>query len=137
MYLSHLDAYNAVGSVPASLQHVDIPEHFPQITDEDIQTGYINRYFSRQANHDAGFITEISKSTYERLKLNPLYNTVEIRWRISGKLDDIKGLTDVNTPTRIYTGVVTANLITLDQAEQQMKGMKTRILHPTQFYVGL
>jgi hypothetical protein len=64
-------------------------EYFPQISQPDIDNEYITRYFCRQANHKASEeILEISQETYNRVKLNTLYNTVQLKWRVAGKLDD-------------------------------------------------
>jgi hypothetical protein len=128
--------YKSIANVPNSLERFDIEDHFPKVSPEDIRIGYITRYFARQANHTKGFIHEVSQNIYNQLKLNPLYQTLEMKWRISGKLDDVKGLTDVNTPTRIYTGVITANKLSLENADKIISGMSNRILHYTQFYVG-
>jgi hypothetical protein len=95
---------------------------------------HVNRYFARQANHSEGFITEINYEQYLTLKGNHLYTTLEVPWRVSGPLDDIPGPQVINTPTRLMTGVVTANRLVLEDAEKVLPGIKLRLRNLTAYY---
>lgn len=129
------DFYRTIASVPKGLTSVEINEYYPIITKEDIDRKRITRYFVRQANHKDGMIVEIDKQQYDGLKNHPMYQVIEMPWRIAGPLDDVPGPPMANTPTRLYTGVITANKMALAQAEKEMPGMQYKILNPTQFWV--
>lgn len=109
-------------------------DYTPQITQNDIDKGSINRYFARQANHVNGEIVEINKTQYDLIKDIPLYQTIVVPWRISGRLDDIKSSAVQNAPIRLYTGVLTSNRLAVDAADQEMNGMKLKLTNPSQFY---
>lgn len=133
------EVYSVVGKNLPSFQPLEqffVREYFPQPTTEDIDNEYLIRYFTRPANQHAGEIYEISKQTFDRIKTNNLYKSISMKWRVSGKLDDVMASPDINTPVRLYTGVLTANKLSLDMAESEMSGMKQKITNYAQFYKG-
>jgi hypothetical protein len=132
IYVSEVDRYNDIASVHPSLQNLKLVQHVPQKpSDTEIGDGFMERFFARPVHHPNGEITEISKSAYEQLKLNSYYLTISIIWRVSGKLDD-----EFTGAIRTYTGVKTANAISLSEAEKTMMGIKHQVRNPLQFYVG-
>jgi hypothetical protein len=110
-------------------------DHYPEIEQEDIDRGSIMRYFARQSNHSSGDITEVDERTYQRLSTNPLYKTVELSWKITGKIDDIMGPPKINSPVRLFTGVATANRLAVEEADKEMPGLRYKLTHFTQFWV--
>jgi hypothetical protein len=128
--------YFELATIPPSLLGVEIVPFFPEVTDDDKKRGYIVRYFTRQTNHRTGEITEIDEKTATKLKANSLYKVVSLEWKISGKLDDIAGPRIGNSPTRLYTGVLTANRVSLEDADKEMPGMRHLIFDLTQFWLG-
>lgn len=129
--------YRQLGAAPSTFIPVDVIDYVPVITNSDFQTGEIIRYFARPVHqHSPSEIVEIDKSTYQKLIGNLLYNTVSIRWIIRGKIDDIPGLTSTNTPTRLYTGVRTANRLFVESADDKMPGLKTIVTNYTKFWQG-
>lgn len=126
--------YLSVATEQISFETVELRDHIPAISKDDVDAGSVERYFARQVNHADGYITEISKTEYDTLKRNSLYNTIVITWRISGPIDDKLGPQTGNSPVRLFTGVKTANTLTLADAEQKMPGMTSRIINPTQYY---
>lgn len=127
------EIYDLVGNPPTNLTDTEITEYFPTVTPEDAQRGFITRYFARQANHPTGFILEISKDDYDRLKLNSVYKLVTMPWRISGAIDDMVNTT-IGASVRMVTGAKTANRLALDMAEEEMPGMKDRIRNLLQLF---
>ncbi len=61
----------------------------PVVTVEDAKQKYITRYFIRQVT-DKNYVMEIDNTQYEQFSENPLYTTVEIKWKIVGKKESIK-----------------------------------------------
>lgn len=120
---------------PLSLASVPIiNEYYPTISDEDINKGFITRYFSRQANHSQGEILEIDQKTYNRLKNNKLFKVISLEWKIKGPLDDVNGPPNLNSPTRLYTGVNTANRLITEQNNIEMPGLKYKLTNFSQFW---
>jgi hypothetical protein len=127
--------YDRVGRIASMIRPPKLESYTPQITKRDRSLGEINRYFARFTTHTSpADITEVSKVTYTSLKKNPLYQTVQIRWKISGKLDDEFGLPNINTPVRLYTGVVTANTISTQLANEKLLGLTSYITDYKRFW---
>jgi len=61
----------------------------PVVTVEDAKQKYITRYFIRQVT-DKNYVMEIDSTQYEQFSENPLYITVEVKWKIVGKKESIK-----------------------------------------------
>jgi hypothetical protein len=134
--MSGFGIYNSIAKIPSCMIDVSLNEHFPVIQKEDIDKGYMIRYFAGQANHGQPDIVEIDQQTFERLQSNAMFKVISLEWRISGALDDVPGPQHINSPTRVYTGVITANTFALKQADQSLPGMIYRITNPTQFWIG-
>lgn len=118
------------------LLYYGILEYYPKISKTDIDNRYFIRYFTRMANQSAGEILEISKQTYDKIKFNNLFLSIELHWKIAGKLDDIPGPVNINTPTRLYTGVTTWNKIAILDADTKINGIKDKLTNFNQFYSG-
>jgi hypothetical protein len=130
------DIYAGVARIPTGLLLTWVQESFPSVTKDDIDRGYMIRYFARQANHNQGDVLEISKDTFDRIQTANIYKTVSMQWRIAGPLDDVPGPQHINSPTRLYTGVMTANRLAMEEADKAMPGLKFRILNFAQFWQG-
>jgi hypothetical protein len=123
-----LGDYDRVGKIAPKLKPENIEVYTPRPTKRERQFGEITRYFVRFTTHlSAADILEVSNTTYTKLKRNPLYHTTNVRWRISGKLDDEFDLTNPHKPIRLYTGVVTANKLSIELANEEMPGLKDYI----------
>jgi len=144
--------YDRVGKIAPKLRPEDIPPYTPHPTKREYMFGEITRYFARFITHkSSGDITEISNTTYAKLKSNQLYSTISIRWRIAGKLDDegatinpdgtygtIKridpDLTIDPNVIRLYTGVVTANKLSVALADEDMPGIRDYLTNYIRFW---
>lgn len=127
--------YDRVTKITALLKPANTPTYTPEINKRERSLGEITRYFARFNTHtSAADITEVSKTTYTLLKKNPLYNVVKIRWKITGKLDDEFGLPEINTPVRLYTGVITANQLSVNLANEQLSGLTEYITDYKRFW---
>lgn len=62
----------------------------PVLIEKDYQIGFILRYFVIKRNELFGTIYEINKETYSKLNSNPYFLTCIIRWKISGKKDEVE-----------------------------------------------
>lgn len=111
-------------------------DYIPVIKREDIDKGYIIRYFTRRANLVAGEITEISVQDKWKLQKIGMFRFVDIPWKISGMLEDIAGEGSVHSPIRKYTGVLTANKENVMLAESNMPGIKLKLTDYRQYYQG-
>jgi hypothetical protein len=129
--------YNSIKTSPKSLSIIyDMLDYYPVISKEDIDNGFINRYFTKQINHANGEITEIDRKTYSRLKNTPMYKVVEIEWKITGPLEDIFGKDADNNKKLVQTGVITANKKATEFAEEEMPGMKYKLMNFKQLWKG-
>jgi hypothetical protein len=134
MPLDMFDIYNIIGNPPLNLTDTTLMEYFPTVTSDDIQRGFITRYFIRQSNHTTGYIYEISKADFDRLRLNSVYHAISMMWRISGPIDDVERTLPSGERIKPVTGVKTANKLALELAEEEMAGIKTRIHNLLQLY---
>jgi hypothetical protein len=104
------------------VQYTSVP------TQQDYKNGYYYRYFSKRVNGDLSTITEIGKDNYDALASNPLYNTVQIQWMLTGPLEDqhMSGM--------LVLGVINRNLKSINQASRQMLYLNQYLTNPTQYY---
>lgn len=85
-----LNLLNRLNTQKTSVMLQSTPQQvLPTITQSDADAGFIMRYFVRPAN-DKSFVVEVDKNQYQRFKENPRFTTVEVKWKIIGKLETIK-----------------------------------------------
>jgi len=100
----------------------------PFPSSKDYKNGYINRYFVQKVNDLT--ITEVDKDKYNKI-YTQYFSKLVIQWIISGpknnqyknKILDIKGVQE-------------QNLLTLTENENKMKGLKTHLNNPLEFWNG-
>lgn len=105
------------------------PDYYkPVPTSKDYERGYINRYFVQKINDL--IITEVNKDRYNKIYTN-YFNKLVIQWVISGpKTNQYKN----NILDR--KGVQEQNIKTLVENENKMKGLKTYLNNPLEFWGG-
>lgn len=72
------------------VQQKTIRTHVPSPTYVDFRRGYIVRYFIQQINDTNSIIYEISESDYNKFTSDVFYSAVNIDWRLSGTMENIK-----------------------------------------------
>jgi hypothetical protein len=133
--LNPIGDYDRVGRISSKIRPPKLEAYTPQITKRERMQGEVVRYFARFTTHTSpADITEVSKTTYTALRKNSLYQTVKIRWKITGKLEDEFGLPDINTPVRLYTGVLTANRMSTELANETLSGITEYITDYKRFW---
>ena len=96
----------------------------------DYELGFIRRYFTQKSNDNNGHIFEISYDTYRNFIKNPLFNCIDIKWRIRGPINTIYktdgGVDDV--------GVINSNKATLATASKELKNIGLYLPNILQFH---
>lgn len=64
-------------------------DYYPQITNEDIQNGFIMRYFVQPWNDENSRIIEVDNGQFKTID-EGYYKKVELKWLISGNINDVK-----------------------------------------------
>ena len=103
-------------------------ETLPKLTKSDYENMFIVRYFVRQANNDKSEILEVSKE--QLLNLGNFYKKINLKWKISGKLNDT-----INKDGHIVEkGVYNVNRDILKLKEKEMSGISKKLFNLMQFY---
>ena len=109
--------------------HKSIQPYQVIVSATDYKTGYITRYFAKKQNEN--LIIEVNASQYadwDSAKIdNVLYDMIQIKWWVSGNINDISGV--VNVP-----GVKTKNKQAVQSAEIKMPGISLKLSNYTQYY---
>lgn len=106
----------------------------PIITKEDLDNGYLQRYFARSiSNTDASQIVEIDSSKFSLCSTISLYVVLKMIWKIKGKLEDVY---TSDGKIKLYTGVITANKKSVEDGEKILSGLTLKLQNPAQFYQG-
>lgn len=115
----------------------DVSSFTPIISNADVVRGEIVRYFARPSGStDVQDILEISPTTFQQLKGNSGYRITSIRWKISGKLDDIISLTTTGDPYIFYKGVLSCNKDIVKLANDELPGLIDYIRNYKRFWQG-
>lgn len=104
-------------------------EHYlPNPNDADYEKGFIIRYIIKRVNSGEDTIKEVSKEEYDRLKNNPLYNRVELEWKITGRIFD-----DLSNMLYPIYGVSSTNRMKINQLEPKIPGISKVFKNYTEF----
>lgn len=120
------------------LAPLNIVYAIPRIGKSEIADQQVTRYFVRGSNFTGpADIVETNLAIYRQAKAHPLYNAISVIWKIGGPLENTPLLTSTGTSIRIVTGVVTANTISIELANEEMDGLVDYIDgNVTRFYIG-
>lgn len=121
------DQYQNVGGI--NLSNQTYPIYFiPIVTKNDYTIGYIYRYFVQKINDLT--ITEVNKDKYNDIN-SQYYNKIVIKWIISGPKNNV-----YKNKILEIKGVQEQNIQTLNENEKKMKGLKTYLNNPLEFWGG-
>lgn len=99
----------------------------PTVTTEDMQRGFITRYFIKRVNSGVDTIKEVSITDYNKFKSNPLYVGVNLEWKITGPLYDNK---DSKIPVH---GIIDTNMRTVKSKETIVPGLSIYLVNLAEF----
>ncbi|MEY3079336.1 MAG: hypothetical protein RL086_489 [Bacteroidota bacterium] len=100
----------------------------PSVTKDDYKKGYIYRYFVKKINDLT--ITEVNKNNYNSISYN-FYIKEYIKWVISGPENN-----EYRNKILYREGVRQINSKTLADTEKKMKGIKSYLNNPLEFWGG-
>lgn len=110
-----------------------ITSYYPIINNEDLQAGFITRYFVQK--HNDSNVIEVNKSIYDMIRNDKseaiLYKIVQLKWYIVGNIEDTVDKT-VKIP-----GIVTKNLQQIQIASKTIKYIQTKLNNVTEFYTDI
>lgn len=102
----------------------------PIVTQQDASNGFVHRYFVRPVNQTE-FIVEVDQGQYSNFKKNPRFLTVELRWKIKGKIDTI-----VTPYGARLVGVSDYNRKLVTDADLTFGGLRRYIVNYSEFWVA-
>jgi hypothetical protein len=108
-----------------------IPDSLPPTQQEYEQTFYV-RYFLEYLLSSKPIIVEVNKGTYftyVNSNLNKYFNNVELLWKISGPLYDVR-----ENDILMQGGVIDSNLRSTQQAQKTMPGIRDYLTDLTLYY---
>ena len=124
---SSLNTYTSLlGST--SFNYVYPDEYIPNPTTSVYSTGYITRYFVQKVN-DISVIIEVSMDSYNDVQ-PIMYNKVSFDWLISGPQRNTYAANGVMQSMGVYE----TNVNRINVANENMIGIKDKIINPLQFY---
>jgi len=126
--MSIVDRYKQL--VKSPIREEIIKTHIPTPSESDYDRGFIKRYFIQKTNDKGSPIFEVSQSNISKFKQNPLYTTIELKWRIKGptqtQYNDIGEITDKS--------VSESNRIAIKLVSDQIPNLKLYLPNLLQFY---
>ena len=119
--------YNNIGVLYLSNQVY--PSYFkPSPSKLDYTKGYLYRYYVQKINDST--IIEVNKDLYNNISVK-YYNKIFIKWILSGPKNN-----QYNNNILERKGVQEQNIQTLNDGEKNMKGLKTYLNNPLEFWDG-
>lgn len=102
----------------------------PIITIKDIGRGYVMRYFVK--NTSTKKLTEVDKSQYLTFSQSPNYQVLEIRWTITGIVEN-----KTNPDGKKVYGVKHQNTNIIEFYEKKMSGLRYMLPDVLEYYKGI
>jgi hypothetical protein len=118
---------NLVKSV--DLSNIYPPAYIPILKQEDYNKGWVRRYFIQRRDTSHSPIIEVSGDTYQKISSNVYFNAVQIKWRISGNIEDMYTESGATIPS-----VITSNQTAINKAREDMPDIGMYLVNLKQFW---
>lgn len=99
----------------------------PVPTEKDYENKFFNRYFAKDKR--SGKIIEVDLKEYKKLSKMNSFTGTELKWWIEGPVED----TFFNG--YLYVGAINRNKKTVEQAEKDMRGLKSFLFDLKEFVI--
>lgn len=103
--------------------------YIPVPVQEDYNNGFISRYFVQRRDVIHSPIIEVSSITVSKYASNVYFNTISLRWRISGNIEDEYTQSGILTPS-----VISTNTQAILAAAKIMPSISSYLVNPKQFW---
>lgn len=120
---------------------VEIKQHTPVITERDVSSGFIYRFFAAKANQTRDKVYEVDRREYTRLLSNPYVVLVRLRWKIVGSLEDLfvpihtgNILGEAGTEIVRIPGLLTENESSVIFASERIPALSRMVTNFKEFY---
>ena len=115
----------------SKLFEVNIPQTIvPNPNDDDYTIGFIVRYFVQKRNDENAHIFEVNQNEYQKLKNNPHWKVMDLKWRIKGPQTTTYKM-DGNIDDK---GVTNSNKAAITRASYSLKNIALYLPNILQFY---
>lgn len=101
----------------------------PSITQNDVQRGYVTRYFVQNVSRRN--IVEVDRRQYDQYRNDPFYQCVDLQWVITGNDRTVTLKSGVS-----ILGVFERNTVTVDFFSLRMPGLRDLLKNPLQYFSG-
>ena len=113
------------------LFEVNIPQTIvPNPNNDDYKIGFIVRYFVQKRNDENAHIFEVNQNEYQKLKNNPHWKVMDLKWRIKGPQTATYKM-DGNIDDK---GVMNSNKAAITRASYSLKNIALYLPNILQFY---
>jgi hypothetical protein len=113
------------------LFEVNIPQTIvPNPNNDDYKIGFIVRYFVQKTNDENAHIFEVNQNEYQKLKNNPHWKVMDLKWRIKGPQTATYKM-DGNIDDK---GVTNSNKAAITRASYSLKNIALYLPNILQFY---
>lgn len=102
----------------------------PNPNNDDYRVGFIVRYFAQKRNDENAHIFEVNKNEYQKLKNNPHWKVIDLKWRITGPQNTTYKM-DGNIDDK---GVINSNKAAITRASYSLKNIGLYLPNILQFY---
>jgi len=85
-----IDRYKQILKDGKDFKPSEIKSFLPNPTEDEYKSGYIVRYFVQSTTNNKLPIYEVNPSGFVKYTSHPHFTTVELDWRLTGKLDEVK-----------------------------------------------